>query len=151
MGAQNESCNKRIPKASWGEDEPVLGGVRCPLKVPRVCPSHHSLLQKPHRFEQLGDGLEFLQKLWCVLCRGKGLVAAGDPKTLYHHPLLEPHLTPTPGGARTDAQVQAWGKLPYLRAFRRDLVFEEMSFEGEEPKRTSWIAGGKKPTLWSCP
>lgn len=48
-------------------------------------------------------------------------------------------------------QVQAWAKPPYSRAFRSELVFKEMNFEGKEPTRTSWIAGGKKPTLCSCP
>lgn len=48
-------------------------------------------------------------------------------------------------------QVYAWGKPPYSQAFRSEMVFKEMSFEGEEPKRTNWIPGGKKPTLCSCP
>ena len=37
-----------------GRNEPVLRGVRCLLRVPRVCP--HLLLQRElHRSEQLGD------------------------------------------------------------------------------------------------
>ena len=43
--------------------------------VPRVTTLH---LQKPHRFEQLGGGLEFLLKLWCAPCGSKGLVGASD-------------------------------------------------------------------------
>lgn len=87
--------------------------------VPRVTTLR---LQKPHRFEQLGDGLEFLLKLWCAPCGSKGLVGASD--SIDAIPTPSPQTAPIPalGGARTDVQVQAWGKPPYSWVFWGELV-----------------------------
>jgi len=139
---KNEACNKGVLKVSWGENNPVLGRVRCPQRVPRVCPeSPLNSYRSRTGLSSWVTGLNFSGSSGVLSAGARGWWEPATPRC---------HLVPSPQTPDTHTR-RGWGKPPYSRVFRSKLVFKEMSFEGKEPRRTSWIAGSKKPTFCSCP